>query len=548
MEPNQPGQRGRFEVVIQDALNRKRVLWASPDFELDDETRARFPQLGGAWSPDGRYLAFSRPSREPSILILETDSGKVLATLEHATQPAWSPDGSRCAFIRTKNDSNSLCLVERHGQTFAPTKQFIETGSVKATPGWSSDGQSIFVVAEKSTIRSRELELDRISAQTGDSGRVLNLIAEPALRGAPLRGVAIDFDRDGERCFFSVDIEGRDCDLGGGIIRDQHIPKRFPLIDGSLRIGAVVVSPDDRYLAIRFGPPGSLTPPALYDLALEQITLIVPDETARRQWINTLIGASRSLLISGLPQVTADGHLGERPTLLPLPGELPASEATKLRLGRIARFASPLCDQPFHHRDEQERQLADSLATEARLFFAYLRDDFPAATSDLDTLEPQITSPDDRLSLLSLRAQILWSQGQQARAREIIDYLIVVGGAYTKRVEETPSGLTETVEATPKQVWSRYLSARAAEGAATQLRSRLDMPSEVIDIPFQNPFAAPEPPQIERGAGNARFAPIFQGVGGERNMRRIAEPDRPDVLQPGRPHRPSGRPAPPFFP
>ena len=242
---------------------------------------ARFPQLGGAWSPDGRYLAFSRPSREPSILIVGTDSGKVLATLEHATQPAWSPDGSRCAFIRTKNDSNSLCLVERHGQTFAPSRQFIETGSVRATPGWSSDSRSIFVVAEKSTTRLRELELDRVSAQTGDSGRVLNLIAEPALRGGSLRGVAIDFDRDGERCFFSVDIEGRESDLGVGIIRDQHIPKRFPLIDASLRIGALAVSPNDRYLAIRFGPPGSLTPPALYDLALEQTTLIVPDDNIK---------------------------------------------------------------------------------------------------------------------------------------------------------------------------------------------------------------------------------------------------------------------------
>jgi Tol biopolymer transport system component len=517
MEPNQPGQRGRFEVVIQDAINRKRLLWASSDFELDDETRARFPQLGGTWSPDGRYLAFSRPSREPSILIVGTDSGKVLATLEHATQPAWSPDGSRCAFIRTKNDSNRLCVVERHGQTFAPSRPFLETGSVRATPGWSSDSVWIFVVAEKSTTRLRELELVPISAATGDSGRVLPLIAEPALRGGSLRGVAIDFDRDGERCFFSVDIEGRDSDLGVGIIRDQHIPRRFPLIDASLRIGALAVSPNDRYLAIRFGPPDSLTPPALYDLALEQTTLIVPDETSRRQWLNTLIDACRSLLISGLPQVTVDGHLGERPTLLPLPGELPASEAIKLRLSRIARLASPLCDQASPHGDERERPLANPLATEARLFFAYLRDDFPAATSDLDTLAPQITSPDDRLSLLNLRAQVLWSQGEQNRARAIIDYLVMVGGTYTKRVEETPSGLTETVEATPKQVWTRYLSARAAEGAATQSHPRLDLPSEMIDIPLPNPFAAPEPLQIERGAGNARFAPIFQGVARERD-------------------------------
>jgi Tol biopolymer transport system component len=517
MDPNQPGQRGRFEVVIQNALNRKRLLWASPEFELDDGTRARFPQFGGAWSPDGRFLAFCQPRRQPSIVIIGTDSGKLLATLEHATQPAWSPDGSQCAFIRTKNESNNLCLVERHGQAFGPSRQFIETGSVRVTPGWSADSQSMFVVAEKITARSRELELDKVSAQTGECGRILPLLAEPALRGASLRGVALDFDRDDERCFFAVDIERRDSDLAIGIIRDQHIPRRFPVLDSSMRIGALAISPGDRYLAIRFGSPDSLTPPALYDLESDKTTLIVPDETSRRQWLNTLIGASRSLLISGLPQVTADGHVGERPTLLPLPGELAATEGLKLRLDRIAKLASALCERPAADRDGPEQPLAGSLAIESRLFFAYLRDDFPLAASDLDALEPLIVAPDDRLSLLSLRAQLLWSQGQHSRAQAIVNYLAGVGGAYTKRIEETPAGFTETVEGTPKQVWNRYLSARVAEGAAAQSHSRPEMTNELLDIPLQNPFAAPDPPQIERGGGNVRFAPIFQGVIRERD-------------------------------
>ncbi len=87
MEPTQSAQRGRFEVVIQDAMKRKRLFWASQEFELDDQTRARFPQLALAWSPNGRFLAVSQPGREPSILIMGTDSAKVLATLEHATLP-----------------------------------------------------------------------------------------------------------------------------------------------------------------------------------------------------------------------------------------------------------------------------------------------------------------------------------------------------------------------------------------------------------------------------------------------------------------------------
>ena len=42
MEPTQSAQRGRFEVVIQDAMKRKRLLWASQEFELDDQTLRRF--------------------------------------------------------------------------------------------------------------------------------------------------------------------------------------------------------------------------------------------------------------------------------------------------------------------------------------------------------------------------------------------------------------------------------------------------------------------------------------------------------------------------
>ena len=205
MEPTQSAQRGRFEVVIQDAMKRKRVFWASQEFELDDQTRAVFsPARGLAWSPNGRFLAISQPGREPSILIMGTDSAKVLATLEHATLPVWSPDGSQCAFIQTKNGSNSLWVVERRGQTFAPSRQFIETGSIAATPGWSNDGQWIFAVVAKSTMRSRELALDRVSSRTGDAARVLSLLAEAGLRTGAVLGVAIDFDRDRERCFLRL--------------------------------------------------------------------------------------------------------------------------------------------------------------------------------------------------------------------------------------------------------------------------------------------------------------------------------------------------------
>ncbi len=210
----------------------------------------------------------------------------------------------------------------------------------------------------------------------------------------------------------------------------------------------MAVSPDDHYLAIRFGSPGSLSPPALLDLATEQPTLIVADETSRRQWLKTLVDASRSLLLSGLPPVTADGHVGERPTLLPLPGELPANEEIKRRLARIARLARPLCDPSCQPGEDPDRQKADSLAIEARLFFAYLLDDFSAAASDLDALWSLGLHRSTTGSHCS--AYVLRSFGRKAsmhapgRSSNIWSRS---RGTGTKRVEETPAGLTVKVEA-----------------------------------------------------------------------------------------------------
>jgi hypothetical protein len=536
MEPSQSIQRGRFEIVIQDARNRKRVLWASPDFELDEEARASFPRLAGAWSPDARFLAFSRPGRAPSVLIVGTDLGKLYATLENGTHPVWSPDGSQCAFIRTHDHTNSLCVVERRGQTFTPSKQLSETGPACATPGWSGDSQSIFAVVEKSTARSRELALDRISSKSGESARVFGLVADAALRATTVQGVPIEFDREGERCFFAPDIEGRDSELGMGMLRDQHIPKRFHPIDMGLKIGSLAISPDGRYLAIRFGSLSSLSPPALYDLGTEQITLLVPDEASKRQWLDALIGVSRHVLITALPPVTADGHVGQRPTLLPLPGELPTNEVIKLRLNRIARFALPMCIRHSSTgEDDREKRQADWFATESRLFFAYILDDYFSAASDLDALESRMTTPEERLAALSLRSQILWSQGQQSRAKSMIDYLTTVEGAATKRVEETAAGLVFTAEASPKQTWSRYLAARVAE-STNPSRSRLSLPNEGIDIP-QQLFAAPEPPPFEMRGGNAPFAPLFPRLDGMRNFQ-VAEPDQPNLLLPPQPQPP----------
>jgi len=515
IEPEHGGQRGRFEVVVQDGLDRKYVLWTSAEFELDAEARASFPHLVCSWSPDGLYLAIPRPGREPAIAIVRTDTKKQLYLLDHATLPAWSPDGSKCAFIRRENGYNSLEVVERRGQGFGAPRPIVATGPVTATPFWSNDGRSILAVIERTASRARELELARCVLDTTEVIRLLSLAPESVRRTATIRGVAIDFDREAERCFFSVDLEGRDSDLVWGIPRDHETHKRLNPLDVSQRIGSVAVSPDGRTVAMRFGAPGGLSSPALYDSETEQTTLIIPDATSRQEWLAVLASTAGRILLAALPPAAVDGRAGERPTLLPLPGEIVALDNVSARLGRIAGHGSSLCSRPTALPGGAEPRETDSSEIEARLFFNYLQRDFQAAAADLETLDPLVSALDHRLCLLSVRAQILWSKGQQSEARDVIAYLVSTVGARTQRIEETPLGPVITIEVSPSQAWARYLSMRAAAGPGTEAQPGPD-PAGGFAFPHpQDPFDVLEFRGFDRGDPAFPFAPEVRGRAGQ---------------------------------
>jgi hypothetical protein len=325
----------------------------------------------------------------------------------------------------------------------------------------------------------------------------------------------LDFDREDEKCFFSVDIQGRDAELASSLPREQIIYNRFHPVDVSQRIGAVAVSPDGRTVAMRFATAGSGTPPAIYEVAADRTSLVIPDEAARAEWLNVLIETARALLAAGLPPAVVDGRPADRPTLLPIPGEIPAPPGLPARLSRISRFGSALCQLPRVGAEGPRAAPLGSTSWEDRLFFDYLRGDYPSAAADLEALEPLLSTADERLGLLSLRAQILAWQGERARARAIVDYLIATGGGDFQRVEETPMGLVVTTEANPRQTWARYLSGRiASEGPLSAPPQPVDPLEERIEPPFPNPnpIAPLQPPVDQRGArargAAAPFAPI----------------------------------------
>jgi hypothetical protein len=517
-EPNQAVQHGRWEVVIQSGLERREVVWSEASIALDDELRTSMPQLSCSWSRDGRYLAVPLPGPLPSLLIMRTDTKRRLHVLDRATFPAWSPDGTKLAFIRREDTYNSLQLVERRGQGFS-SRALLETGPVTAAPCWTGDGRSLYVVVERVAPTPHELELVRYVVDTGEMIRVMSLAKDPGRRPVRVRGIALDFDAEAERCCFSVDIEGRDSDLAWSIPRDHEIQSRFSPLDPSQRISALAVAPDGRMAAMRFVTPEGLSPPALFDRETKQTALVVPDDASRQHWIALLAGTGQRLLREGLPPVVVDGRGAQRPTLLPLPGEVGPMANMSARLHRIGSFGASLCtdragrDAPAldssalppsvkvrraHSALEPIAPEAPPAATdaEARLFFNYLRGDFRAAAADLEALDPHISADEARLALLSLRAQIRWSQGDHAEATAMIAYLRSCEGTATERIEETPAGPVVTTELSPRQAWARHLAEKVEQAAAPDVQPIPQSGAETGAAPLRSPFDEANAPVI----------------------------------------------------
>ena len=108
------------ELVVQEAMDRKRVVATIPDVELDRDQRVNFPSLTAAWSPDGLLLAVPRPGRSPAVLIVHADRGAVVRTIDSATRPSWSPDGSKLAFYRPGQSGQSSQVLHVVGQDSGP--------------------------------------------------------------------------------------------------------------------------------------------------------------------------------------------------------------------------------------------------------------------------------------------------------------------------------------------------------------------------------------------------------------------------------------------
>ena len=152
-------------------------LWLMPSGEKPRNlTQDRFLDTEPAWSPDGRYLAWStdRGGQLLDLWIRDMTSGQVrrlTSTEGSAMGAAWSPDGGRIAFLNVDGvwrrasvnivDVASGVVRQIHAPLFGP-----------GNPSWSKDGQRVLIAAltpYSGRFREGTNQILSLSATGGDS-------------------------------------------------------------------------------------------------------------------------------------------------------------------------------------------------------------------------------------------------------------------------------------------------------------------------------------------------------------------------------------------
>jgi hypothetical protein len=158
-----------------------------------------------AWSPDGRWIAFSMRG---DIWKVPAAGGEAVALTEgpaYHFEPAWSPDGTRIALTFDDDGNLDIGIVSAEG---GPVQRITMDARVDIEPTWSKDGTELFYVSA----RGGPFRIHRYRLSDGRDTAIVNGF-QPAV------------SPDGKQLAYVAPVSGR---LGTGGIWIKELPDGQP--------------------------------------------------------------------------------------------------------------------------------------------------------------------------------------------------------------------------------------------------------------------------------------------------------------------------------
>jgi dipeptidyl aminopeptidase/acylaminoacyl peptidase len=137
---------GQLTFVAEGQAGQATIRRLAASGEVEDLAFGRDP----AWSPDGRWLAYSASVEGISQVFVADAQGResrpLTAETVYAGQPAWSPGGARVAYVAERAGNLDIWIVAADG---GEPLRLTDDPATDWAPAWSPDGARLAFVSDR---------------------------------------------------------------------------------------------------------------------------------------------------------------------------------------------------------------------------------------------------------------------------------------------------------------------------------------------------------------------------------------------------------------